>query len=280
MHAMADEATRLRAAAGAAAADRDRLDRVAAVRRSLERAGTVARARRRRRSRRSRRRRVDFADADGRRRGDDGRRRRRRRRATPPEVSAEGDRVRVRFDDVDYGVWVGVARVRRGRAVGARDPRVGGRRAAPKASGRPRPGRRAARLDAGERRIGSAGFAILNAAEDRSFGRAGTRPSRARVVIATIVAAILIVAVVVIANAPANWLALLTRGPQRRRRCCSPMRRERSGPAPRWSRSRRRMPAGRPRTIETMCYEASGSRCPDASPGRSNGAVGWRRSCI
>ena len=28
-------------------------------------------------------------------------------RATPPDVAADGDRVRVRFDDVDYGVWAG-----------------------------------------------------------------------------------------------------------------------------------------------------------------------------
>jgi type II secretory pathway component PulM len=103
MHAMADEAARLRAASGSVAVIAAG-ERPAAVRRSLERAGlwgandarpvdaamsapqtvrtltvvgpvtTVAAA---------------------------------ATRAAPPEVVADGDRVRVRFDDIDYGVWAG-----------------------------------------------------------------------------------------------------------------------------------------------------------------------------
>jgi type II secretory pathway component PulM len=101
MRAMADEAARLRLAAGNAvpvAAG----DRVAAVRRSLERAGLssasavprpVEAAPAPATSIRTRSSATTVTAASA-------------ARAAPPEVHAEGDRVRVRFDDVDYGVWV------------------------------------------------------------------------------------------------------------------------------------------------------------------------------
>jgi type II secretory pathway component PulM len=104
LHAMADEAVRLRAAAGSAPPITI-AERPAAVRRTLERAGlwsaagstapsdvaattnvrtlTVAGPVTT----------VVAAAATA--------------RAAPPEVTVDGDRVRVRFDDVDYGVWAG-----------------------------------------------------------------------------------------------------------------------------------------------------------------------------
>jgi len=104
MRAMADEAARLRLAAGNAvpvAAG----DRVAAVRRSLERAGLS--------SANAVPRPVEAAAAPAtsiRTRSAGGGATTvtaaPSARAAPPEVHAEGDRVRVRFDDVDYGVWV------------------------------------------------------------------------------------------------------------------------------------------------------------------------------
>ncbi len=103
LRSMADEAARLRATAGNAAPIAPDA-RLAAVRRSLERAGlgsgstgptpastTVAPQPVRTLS-------VDGAvptlgAAPS-------------VRTSPPEVTADGDRVRVRFDDIDYGVWI------------------------------------------------------------------------------------------------------------------------------------------------------------------------------
>ena len=129
MRAMADEATRLRGAAGNVTPTAPN-DRVAAVRRSLERAGlwsaTAAPA--------------PIAAASGQpqtvqtlsvggtvttvaaaapsRTG-------------PPDISADGERVRVRFDDIDYGVWVAWLASAEGE-LSARAARVTVASAAPK----------------------------------------------------------------------------------------------------------------------------------------------------
>jgi type II secretory pathway component PulM len=106
MRAMADEATRLRAAAGNAPPTAPN-DRVAAVRRSLERAGlwsaNAAPAATATSTSPTAPQRVQtlsvggtvttVAAAPA-------------TRAAPPEISADGERVRVRFDDIDYGVWI------------------------------------------------------------------------------------------------------------------------------------------------------------------------------
>jgi type II secretory pathway component PulM len=107
MRAMADEATRLRAAAGNAPPTAPN-DRVAAVRRSLERAGlwsanAAAAAAASSSNAPTTPQRVQklsvggtvttVAAAPT-------------TRAAPPEISADGERVRVRFDDIDYGVWI------------------------------------------------------------------------------------------------------------------------------------------------------------------------------
>lgn len=103
MQAMAAEAARLRASAGQAAPPPP-ADRTAAVRRSLERAGllggssTVPLA--------AAAQPVRTLSVDGATTTTVG------TAPTPttrsaPEVTAEGERVRVRFDDIDYGVWVG-----------------------------------------------------------------------------------------------------------------------------------------------------------------------------
>ncbi len=98
LSAMADEATRLRAAAGSAAPIAP-AERVAAVRRSLERAGlwnanagTTATDRAPVQTLSIGGTVTTVAAAPA-------------QRAAPPEITADGDRVRVRFDDVDYGVW-------------------------------------------------------------------------------------------------------------------------------------------------------------------------------
>lgn len=105
MRAMADEAANLRTASGSVAVIAA-ADRPAAVRRSLERAGLWS---------------TGSASAKA---GDPAPAPQAIRtltvggpvttvvaasatRATPPDVVADGDRVRVRFDDVDYGVWAG-----------------------------------------------------------------------------------------------------------------------------------------------------------------------------
>jgi len=104
MHAMADEAARLRAAAGSAPPITI-AERPAAVRRSLERAGLWSAAGSTARSDAAVTQTVRtltvggpvttvVAAATT-------------TRAAPPEVVGEGERVRVRFDDVDYGVWAG-----------------------------------------------------------------------------------------------------------------------------------------------------------------------------
>ncbi len=107
IHAMADEAVRLRATAGASAPIAAG-ERPAAIRRSLERAGLAG-------SSAARSEAVSTPESQT----------RTVRtltvggpvttvssagptvRTTPPEVVADGERVRVRFDDVDYGVWAG-----------------------------------------------------------------------------------------------------------------------------------------------------------------------------
>jgi type II secretory pathway component PulM len=105
MRAMADEATRLRAAAGSAPPTAPN-DRVAAVRRSLERAGlwsanaapvastSTSPATPQRVQTLSVGGTVTTVVAAS------------TTRAAPPEISADGERVRVRFDDIDYGVWI------------------------------------------------------------------------------------------------------------------------------------------------------------------------------
>jgi type II secretory pathway component PulM len=109
IHAMADEAARLRAAAGATAPIATP-QRAAAVRRSLERVGLWS-----------------ASATPGAARADAAPLPQARSvqtlsvggavttvssavaptRTAPPEVTADGERVRVRFDDVDYGVWAG-----------------------------------------------------------------------------------------------------------------------------------------------------------------------------
>ncbi len=105
IHAMADEATRLRAAVGATTPIATGA-RAAAVRRSLERAGLAGGSSSARAEPVSATQQpvqtltvggpvttVSSAAPAA--------------RTAPPEVVADGERVRVRFDDVDYGVWAG-----------------------------------------------------------------------------------------------------------------------------------------------------------------------------
>ncbi len=129
LRAMADEAARLRGAAGTAAPAAP-TDRVAAVRRSLERAGlwsannaatpvgaassglqTVQTL--------SVRGAVTTVAAAP------------QLRSAPPEIAADGERVRVRFDDIDYGLWVAWLASAEGE-LSARAARVAIASAAPK----------------------------------------------------------------------------------------------------------------------------------------------------
>jgi type II secretory pathway component PulM len=110
MRTMADEATRLRATAGNTTTIAT-TDRTAAVKRSLQRAGLLSTA-------------PTSADASASAKPIDTTSGQVVQtlsvngavttvanapvaRSAPPEVSADGERVRVRFDDIDYGVWVG-----------------------------------------------------------------------------------------------------------------------------------------------------------------------------